>query len=209
MEGVGTATKKWAFFGHLGLIAEVPEAHGGVRPPQRAENLIPRHPLTWHGGSGCLGEGGITEERDKPFIEAGLRHGSEVLAQEVGPWKPWDLMPELVPTGTAQHPETLSKYHPQVSPRLAFLRSRSSLAPSSLLVTFNPLMSLFLPYPHFPWSIGSFLNPAHWGLFPLWDPTPCPEMHWSDSQVQRSSAQQRQEQASDKGSGGLGPISGD
>lgn len=103
MEGVGTATKKWAFFGHLGLIAEVPEAHGGVRPPQRAENLIPRHPLTWHGGSGCLGEGGITEERDKPFIEAGLRHGSEVLAQEVGPWKPWDLMPELVPTWTAQH----------------------------------------------------------------------------------------------------------
>ena len=111
----------------------------------------------------------------------------------------------------AQHPETLSKYNPQVSPRLAFLRSRSSLAPSSLLlVTFNSLMSLFLPYPHFPWSIGSFLNPAHWGLFPLRDPTPCPEMHWTDSQIQRSSSsRQRQEQASDKDSGGLGPISGD
>ncbi|CAI9168611.1 unnamed protein product [Rangifer tarandus platyrhynchus] len=111
----------------------------------------------------------------------------------------------------AQHPETLSKENPQVSPRPAFLRSCSSLAPFSLLlVTFNSLMSLFLPYAHSPRSIGSFLNLAHWELFPLWDPIPCPETHWTDSQVQRSSSsRQQQEQPSDKDSGGIGPISGD
>ena len=91
-------------FGHLGLIAEVPEAHGGVWPPQRAEHLIPRRPLTWHGGSGCLGEGGMTEERDKPFIEAGLRHGSEVLAQEVGPWKPWEFDARVGPHSDSPAP---------------------------------------------------------------------------------------------------------
>ena len=129
-------------------------------------------------------------------------------------------MPELVPTGTAQHlpftlygpaPRNPLQTKPAGVPRPAFLRSCSSLAPSSLLlITFNSLMYLFLPYAHSPWSIGSFLNLAHWELFPLQDPIPCPETHWTDSQVQRSSSsRQQQEQPSDKDSGGLGPISGD